>query len=107
MTGKTYISGPISAPTPEKRAANLAKFHEAEAALVALGHSVANPAKNGLPESAHWEEHMRADIKLLMDCDTVALLDGWADSRGARIEYQLAKDLGLRVVPLVILLSQP
>jgi len=106
--GKTYISGPITAPTPEQVAANLAKFNAAEAAMRAAGITdIANPVSNGLDRDAPWEAHMRADIKLLMDCDTVAMLDGWADSRGARIEFDLAKRLGMRCVPLCILLSAP
>lgn len=101
--GRTYISGPISG----KPDLNKPAFAKAAEALLALGHQVINPHEKGLPDSASWEEHMRADIKLLMDCDTVAMLDGWAESRGARIEYRLAKDLGLRVAPIVILLSAP
>lgn len=104
---KVYTAGPLSAATEEQRQAFRDRMRAAEAALKAAGHEVVCPLDNGLHVDAKWDEHMRADIPLMLTCDTVALLDGWADSRGARIEYQLAKDLGLRVVPLVILLSQP
>ncbi len=98
--GRVYISGPISSPDPEKQAANLDEFHAAEAILIEYGWEVSNPARNGLPVSASWQEHMRADIRMLTECDTVAMLDGWEGSRGAQIEAKLAADLGLRVVPI-------
>ena len=39
---------------------------------------------------------MRRDIKLLVDCDAVYMLDGWPESEGARVEHTLARDLGLK-----------
>ncbi len=106
---KVYLSGALSAATDEGLQANKARMRAAEAALIAAGYSVVCPLDNGRPENSKWEEHMRADVRLMLadDVDTVALMDGWHDSRGARIEAQLAKDLGLRVLPMVILLSQP
>jgi hypothetical protein len=92
---KIYISGPITGmPGHNKRA-----FNEAEVQLDAAGHSVVNPVKNGLPYDASWIDHMRADIKMLMDCDGVANLPGWENSRGAKIENELALSLGLPVRP--------
>lgn len=107
--GKVYVSGPLSAATEEGRLANRARMRAAQSALEAAGYTVVCPLDNGLAENAKWEEHMRVDIRLMLadDVDTVAMLDGWADSRGACIEHDLAKRLGLRVVALVILLSQP
>lgn len=106
---KTYISGPLSAATAEAKAANVARMRAAEAALQAAGMQTVCPLDNGLPHTATWEEHMRADIPMMLapGVDTVALLDGWADSRGARLEYDLAKRLGMRVAPLCILLAAP
>jgi len=43
---------------------------------------------------------MRMALAQLVTCDCVALLDGWRDSRGARIEARVAHDIGLRVVPI-------
>lgn len=107
--GKVYLSGPLSAATEEGVQANKARMRAAEAALQAAGFTVVCPLDNGLPENAKWEEHMRADVRLMLadDVDTVALMDGWHDSRGARIEAQLAKDLGMRVLPIVIRCRSP
>lgn len=94
---KVYISGPISAALPSVVARNLQAFHAAEDALRALGFEPVNPAKNGLPPGASWEEHMRADLRMLIDCDAVALLPGYGGSRGASLEMNVAQQLGLQV----------
>lgn len=107
--GKVYVSGPLSAATDEGLQANKQRMRAAQAALESSGYTVVCPLDNGLHESAKWEEHMRADIRLMLadDVDTVAMLDGWGDSRGACMEHDIARRLGLRVVSLVVLLSQP
>jgi hypothetical protein len=92
---KLYISGPMTGiPGLNKPA-----FNEAEVQLDAAGHSVINPVKNGVPDTSPWLDHMRADIKMLMDCDGVACLAGWQESTGAKIEIALARSLGFTVLP--------
>ena len=97
MTKQTvYISGPMTGvPGLNKRA-----FNEAEAALRAAGFEVVNPVHNGVPDSAAWDEHLRADIKMLMACTGVAMLDRWWLSKGARLENNIADRLGMRVMSL-------
>nr|DAL72517.1 MAG TPA: chromosomal replication initiator protein [Caudoviricetes sp.] len=91
---KIYISGPISGLPLETVYNN---FTNAEVQLLEQGYEVVNPFNNGLPPTATWEEHMRADLKLLLDCDAIYMLEGWEKSRGARIEYALAVDLKMDV----------
>lgn len=91
---KIYISGPISGLPLETVYNN---FTNVEAQLLEQGYEVVNPLNNGLPTNATWEEHMRADLRLLLDCDAIYMLEGWEKSRGARIEYALAVDLKLDV----------
>ena len=86
---KIYISGPMSG-LPQN---NYPAFMAAEAALIAAGYEVLNPARNGLPATATWDEHMRVDIIMLMGADGVALLDGWDESRGAAKEVHAAHGL--------------
>lgn len=91
---KIYISGPISGLPLETVYNN---FTNAEAQLLEQGYEVVNPLNNGLPTNATWEEHMRADLRLLLDCDAIYMLEGWEKSRGARIEYALAVDLKMDI----------
>lgn len=90
---KLYLAGPMTG-YPEL---NFPLFHAETARLRALGFEIVNPAEINADANAEWLECMRADIKQLVDCDGVAVLQGWAQSRGASIEHNLARDLGLRV----------
>lgn len=86
--GKVYISGQISGlPIEEVKE----KFSSVEAQLIAQGYEVVNPLKNGLPWNAPWELHIAMDIVLLMGCDTIYLLTGWYNSRGATLEKNFAE----------------
>jgi nucleoside 2-deoxyribosyltransferase len=40
---------------------------------------------------------MRADLKLLLDCDGVLMLPGWSRSRGAAMEEQVADICGIPI----------
>jgi hypothetical protein len=40
---------------------------------------------------------MRTAISLMLRCDGVALLPDWKQSKGAKIEARLARDLGIAV----------
>ena len=92
---KVYISGPISGLPLETVYNN---FTNAEVRLLEQGYEVVNPLNNGLPTNATWNEHMRADLKLLLDCDAIHMLNGWEYSRGASLEYDLAIDLGFKLI---------
>lgn len=40
-----------------------------------------------------WADFMRRDIMELVKCNSIYMLNNWQDSRGAKIEHQLAIDL--------------
>lgn len=92
---KVYISGPISGLLYEEVEK---AFNEAETSLKEQGHEVVNPLNNGLPRESTWNEHMRADLKLLLDCDAIYLLKGYQNSKGAMIEYDLARILHFETI---------
>lgn len=96
-----YLSGPMTG----LKDFNKPVFFKAAEILRAAGLRVFNPAENGLPSSAPWNEHMRADIKALMDCHVIAMLPGWEASEGAGIELRLACDLGMRVYDATALMD--
>lgn len=86
---------------------NYAAFNVAAVRLRALGYEVENPAENPAPPCGTWLGYMRMAVRQLVLCDQVVMLPGWLQSRGARIEWLLAKLLGLRVRSLAKALSAP
>ncbi len=92
---KVYISGPMTGYTDHNRPA----FDYAEKLLREHGYDVVNPAHNGLPETATWIEHMKADIKLLLECDAIYMLTGWGESKGAVVEHFIATSLYIPRLP--------
>lgn len=92
---RIYIAGPMTG-LPEF---NYPAFNTAAERLRGLGYEVENPAENPEPHCGSWLGYMRMALRQLALCDGVALLPGWQSSRGARIEHQLATQLGLIVVP--------
>lgn len=90
---RVYVAGPMTGILD----LNFPAFRAAAVQLRALGHEVVSPAEinEGL-EHEGWNACMRRDVAALATCDAIYLLDGWPKSRGARIELQLAKDLGLQ-----------
>ena len=91
---KVYLSGPMTG-IPDF---NFPAFHAEAARLRAAGLHVVNPAEINPDTTMSWHECMRADIKALCDCDTLALLPGWESSQGAHLELHIAHRLGLRVI---------
>ncbi len=45
-----------------------------------------------------WIRCMIKCIRSLHTCDTMVQLNGWEESRGARLEFRVAKHLGLRIM---------
>ncbi|WP_322080153.1 DUF4406 domain-containing protein [Burkholderia cenocepacia] len=87
---KIYVAGPMTGHPH----LNFPAFHAEAARLRALGYEVVNPAELNADPSAGWLECMRVDIKHLVDCDAIAMLEGWQNSRGAQLEYTIALTLG-------------
>jgi hypothetical protein len=91
---RIYIAGPMTG-LPQL---NFPAFHAEAAKYRAKGCFVVNPAEiNGDPKMK-WEDAMRADIPLLLTCDTIAVLAGYTLSRGARLELEIAHALGMEVI---------
>ena len=75
------------------------EFDKAEKALTVQGYIPINPIKVNTPiEGKTWKEYMLDDIKLLFDCEAIFLLNNWQASKGARIEYLIAKEIGMTIL---------
>ena len=92
---KVYISGAIAHYDMNERKE---AFSDAEMRLRGMGFNPVNPFKNGLPDEAHWREHMKADIRLLLDCEFIYMLQGWELSKGAKLELDVASSCGIKVL---------
>lgn len=66
---KIYISGPIAHYDLHERKH---AFLMAKERLESQGYDPVNPFDNGVPDNAHWREHMRADIAMLLKCDAIS-----------------------------------
>lgn len=95
MKIKVYISGAISA-LPHNDAKEM--FRSTEDYLYGQGFDVVDPFDNGLDKNEPWENHMRVDLAMLLDCDCVYMLKGWRSSKGARLEHLVASSLGMEIL---------
>lgn len=101
---RVYLSGAISfggtIADPSVIAANRQLFFDAQAVLEELGHDVLNPCKiQGLPTWT-WHDWMRPSLHMLLMANAITLLEGWEQSRGARLEWEVARQLDYPVVAL-------
>lgn len=90
---RIYIAGPMTG-LPDL---NFPAFHAAAVWLRGMGHTVINPAELNPDPAMEWHECMRVDIASLVTCDTIYLLPGWEDSRGAKLEHHIAERLGMHI----------
>ena len=93
-----YISGPMTGLPDYNRAA----FYRAETELQIDGAVITNPARLGLEvatriASPTWRDYLEHDIRHLVDCDALVLLDGWEHSKGACLERHIAEELGMMI----------
>lgn len=90
-----YISGPITGL--DTRTAEKA-FQAAEHFLKSQNLNVVNPMKLQHEHGGTWEDFMKEDLEALLKCDQIYMLKGWKESRGAKVEHRIAKDLGYKVM---------
>jgi nucleoside 2-deoxyribosyltransferase len=101
MKPKAYISGPITG----RAKLNIDSFRQAETILQNTGHNPVVPHDlfDGYDDQTAitWEQYMKVDLKVLLDCDMVVTLPDWHDSKGANIEVDLARKLNIPVVSIL------
>nr|WP_258197601.1 DUF4406 domain-containing protein [Pseudomonas aeruginosa] len=91
---RIYLAGPMTG-LPEH---NFPAFHAEAARLRSLGYQVENPAEHGEIPGFEWADYLRLDLQKLLTCQAIALLPGWMDSKGARLEFTVATNLGMRAL---------
>ena len=90
---RVYISGKMMG-APEL---NFPLFNAEAARLRSLGYDVVNPVELCPDPAATWHDCLKADIKALLDCDSIVMLEGWEDSQGAHLELHIAHRVGIKV----------
>jgi hypothetical protein len=91
-----YLSGAITKQPHYKE-----YFKSYEHRLRVLGcNDIYNPAScvSSWDEALSWELCMRLDIEQLMSCDLLVLLPNWRKSKGAKIEKDLCRKIGIPVL---------
>lgn len=98
---RIYISGPISGID---RAVYLANFAKRESELRAQGYDTLNPTRL-LHSRCLWiYKLMGYRLTLLYDlwhlfyCDGISMLEGWQQSRGARLEKATAEIFNIKEI---------
>ena len=81
-----YVAGPMSG-LPEF---NFPAFEAETQRLRALGYEVLSPHEGVEDTTKPWGFYMRKAISLLIQCDSIILLPGWENSKGARLEESIA-----------------
>lgn len=95
---KIYISAPISGYDLTERKA---LFSQIEDILAEEGYKPVNPFNNPLPDSAPYTDHLKQDIKLLLDCDGIVRPVRWRISKGVEIEKRIADTCGIPTVGFI------
>lgn len=92
---RLYVAGPMSGYED----ANYPAFNAAADALRAAGYEVFNPVDIG-DMGSHYTDLLKEDIRIILDCDGIAVLEKWWESTGARLEVNVAGIIGLPVRPV-------
>lgn len=86
-----YLSGKMTGEPDMGRAL----FSKVQKKLEAEGITVINPAV--LPDGLKPEAYMPICLEMMKWADVVAMLPGWSESKGARLERAFANYLGIKV----------
>ena len=107
---RIYISGAMTAPTQEQQARNVQAFHDCATLINShTGLRAVNPARcwacrfkwlyrameRVLGKERAYRTILLYDLWLLSRSDNICMIDGWQQSRGAKIEEGFAFRLGI------------
>jgi hypothetical protein len=93
---KLYVAGPMTG-YPE---ANYPAFDRAAEWLESFGYEVVNPTGVHIDQKHHYVDLLWEDLRVMLDCHGIAVLDKWWESTGARNEVSVAGLLRMPVRPV-------
>ena len=91
---KVYLSLPISGYDLQER---IDTAMQMEVKLRGRGYDVFNPLGNEWKSGLTTNEYMKLDLKGLIDCDAIFLMQGWNRSAGCKTELDVAVAIGIDV----------
>mgnify|MGYP003649518337 CR=1 FL=1 len=92
LVSPVYISGPITGVED----GNKENFDRIALYLESQGLCTVNPRRNPIPNGVtfnspnFWKVMMQESLRIMMDCNSIVLLNGWVDSKGACLEEDIA-----------------
>lgn len=92
---KVYIAGKIGDLPKEEYELN---FSLGKKEVIEMGFLAVSPCDLPHNHKRNWSSYMKEDINALMDCDSVYVLRNWRTSPGARVEVNLAVELGIDII---------
>lgn len=95
---RVYLSGPMKG-RPE---GNVPAFARCTKELRSLGYDVVSPheifQEGDVGEPADYDKCLRDDIRELMTCQAIVVMDDWEKSNGVRIELVASLLTGIRMI---------
>lgn len=100
-----YIAGPMKGIPSH----NFPMFDRAKEVLLEMGHTVVSPADlnrshgysendtafiNGDIGPAEYAKLFKFDLQEILGCEAMVMLPGWINSKGASLEYAIARMIG-------------
>lgn len=95
-----YVSGAIRAPSAWEMELNIRKAEEVMVELLKAGAAVHCPHTQGrfIADLIPWQDFIDIDLTILSRCDGIVMVEGWADSPGAKMERDWATEGGLPIL---------
>jgi len=95
---KLYLSGPMD----NVEDFNHPLFHRVAQEFRNANFMVCNPAEFFEGDTTkERKEYMREAFKYVLEADTIVLLPGWEESKGARLEVAMANELDLSIMEYI------
>lgn len=91
---RVYLSAPISGYDLEERRETFMKM---EVNLRGRGYDTFNPMGDHWKEGVTTYDYMKKDLKELLECDAILLMEGWQRSAGCKCELEVAVSIGIDV----------
>lgn len=95
-----YIAGPYRSDCENGVFENIIKAREVAVKLWEKGYAVICPHTNSFFMGSRLgdDKFLKGDLEILERCDIIYMLSNWQESKGARLEFEKAKELGIEIL---------